>query len=57
MSDSNEIKPVSTNLTNEETKRAIDTLKPEPFTKTVDVAPKVEKPIEVVKPTPVAKEV
>ena len=56
MADSNEIKPVLTNLTNEETKRAIDTLKPEPFTKTVDVAPKVEKPIEV-KPTEPAKEV
>lgn len=56
MADSNEIKPVSTNLTNEETKQAIDALKPEPFTKTVDVAPKVEKPIEV-KPTEPAKEV
>lgn len=47
MADSNEIKPVSTNLTNEETKQAIDALKSEPFTKTVDVAPKIEKPIEV----------
>ncbi|MBO4165887.1 LysM peptidoglycan-binding domain-containing protein [Lactobacillus crispatus] len=53
MSDSNEIKPF---LTNEETKQAIDALKPEPFTKTVDVAPKAEKPIEV-KPTEPAKEV
>ena len=53
MADSNEIKQVSTN---EETKQAIDALKPEPFTKTVDVAPKVEKPIEV-KPTEPAKEV
>lgn len=56
MADSNEIKPVSTNLTNEETKQAIDALKPEPFTKTVYVAPKAEKPIEV-KPTEPAKEV
>lgn len=56
MADSNEIKPVSTNLTNEETKQAIDALKSEPFTKTVDVAPKIEKPIEV-KPTEPAKEV
>lgn len=56
MSDSNEIKPVLTNLTNEETKQAIDALKSEPFTKTVDVAPKIEKPIEV-KPTEPAKEV
>lgn len=53
MADSNEIKPVLTNLTNEETKQAINALKP----KSVEVAPKVEKPIEVVKPTPVAKEV
>lgn len=53
MADSNEIKPVSTNLTNEETKQAIDALKP----KNVEVAPKVGKPIEVVKPTPVEKEV
>lgn len=44
MSDSNEIK------------QAIDALKSEPFTKTVDVAPKIEKPIEV-KPTEPAKEV
>lgn len=51
MSDSNEIKPVLTNLTNEETKQAIDALKP----KNVEVALKVEKPIEVVKPTPVAR--
>ena len=56
MADSNEIKPVLTNLTNEETKQAIDALKSEPFTKTVDVAPKIEKPIEV-KPTEPAKEV
>ncbi|WP_297953000.1 LysM domain-containing protein [uncultured Lactobacillus sp.] len=47
MADSNEIKPVSTNLTNEETKQAINAFKP----KSVEVAPKVEKPI------PVAKEV
>lgn len=53
MSDSNEIKPISTNLTSEETKQAIDALKP----KNVEVAPKVTKPIEVAQPAPVAKEV
>lgn len=53
MSDSNEIKPI---LGNEETKQSIDASKPDPFTKTVDVAPKAEKPIEV-KPTEPEKEV